>query len=216
MSGNTIGRIFQLHSFGESHAKAIGGVIDGFPAGFEINMDAVKVDIERRRTNQGIFSSTRNEADDVQILSGIFDGTTLGTPIAFLVENNDAKPKDYESIKNIYRPSHADFTWYQKFGIRDHRGGGRSSARETLSRVIAGSMAKQFLQTKGITFIAWVSQIAENVWENDYIPNIDDIEKSLFRCPDADTELLIENSIINARKNGDTLGGIIKCNISVI
>jgi len=214
MAANTIGKIFQLHSFGESHARAIGGIIEGFPSGFELDMELVKTEIERRKTNQGDFSSKRKEQDKLHILSGIFDNKTLGTPIAFYVENNDAISKDYDKIKDIYRPSHADFTWQEKYGIRDYRGGGRSSARETLSRVIAGAMAKQFLMKNGINITAWVSQIGESVWKSESIPNKEIIEKSKFRCPDAETEKQIQNNIDNAIAEGDTLGGIIKCNIS--
>ena len=214
MAANTIGKIFQLHSFGESHANAIGGVVDGFPSGFELDMKQIQVEIGRRKTNQGVHSSKRAEQDKLHILSGIFENKTLGTPIAFYVENNDAISDDYVEIKDIYRPSHADFTWQEKFGIRDYRGGGRSSARETLSRVIAGAMAKQFLIKNGIRITAWVSQIGESVWENETIPDIELIEKSKFRCPDIETEKQIQNDIDNVVAEGNTLGGIIKCNIS--
>jgi len=214
MAGNTIGKIFQLHSFGESHGKAIGGIIEGFPANFEIDFEAVRLDIERRKTNQGIYSSKREEQDILHILSGIFQNRTLGTPIAFHVENDDAISKDYDDIKDIYRPSHADFTWQEKYGIRDYRGGGRSSARETLSRVVAGAMAKQFLMKNGIKITAWVSQIGVNEWENETIPSKESIEKSKYRCPDVDTENKIQKSIENAIEEGDTLGGMIKCNVS--
>jgi len=214
MSGNTIGKIFQLHSFGESHGKAIGGIIDGFPSGFELDMELIKHEIKRRRTNQGDFSSKREEQDILHILSGIFQKRTLGTPIAFYVENNNAVSKDYDDIKDVFRPSHADFTWHEKFGIRDYRGGGRSSARETLSRVVAGAMAKQYLSEKGISITAWVSQIGINEWENEAIPSNESIERSKYRCPDVDTEHKIQNSIEKAIAEGDTLGGMIKCSIS--
>ncbi len=214
MAGNTIGKIFQLHSFGESHGEAIGGIIDGFPSDFELDMELIEKEIERRKTNQGDFSSKRNEQDKLHILSGIIQNKTLGTPIAFYVQNNDTVSKDYDEINDIYRPSHADFTWQEKYGIRDYRGGGRSSARETLSRVVAGAMAKQFLMKNGIDIIAWVSQIADNVWDNTIIPSKESIEKSKYRCPNIETEKLIYKSIKNAIVEGDTLGGTIKCNIS--
>jgi len=214
MSGNTIGKIFQLHSFGESHGKAIGGIIEGFPANLEIDFDAVRLDIMRRKTNQGLYSSKRNESDDLIILSGIFKGKSLGTPIAFYIENTDSRSEDYAEINDVYRPSHADFTWEQKFGIRDYRGGGRSSARETLSRVVAGAIAKQFLLRNGIEITAWVSQIGDNIWENEDVPTKENIEKSEYRCPDFNTEKQIQKSIEKAIAEGDTLGGMIKCSIS--
>jgi chorismate synthase len=214
MESNSFGRIFKLHSFGESHGKAIGGIIEGFPAGFQIDIADIEKELARRKTNQGLFSSQRNESDHLQILSGVFEGKTLGTPIGFIIENKDAKSKDYSAIKDIYRPSHADYTWEQKYGIRDYRGGGRSSARETISRVVAGAIAKQYLATKGIIITAWVQQIGEAKWENDSTPTIDNIEQSALRCPDSKTTLAMQSAIEDAASKGDSLGGIIKCTIN--
>lgn len=214
MNSNTFGNIFKLHSFGESHGKAMGGIIEGFPAGFKLDIPKIQMELSRRKTNQGLFSSKRDEADELQILSGVFEEKTLGTPIGFIIENKDSKSKDYSHIKNIYRPSHADFTWEAKYGIRDYRGGGRSSARETISRVVAGAMAKQFLANKGINITAWVQQIGEEKWENKVIPSYDDIENSQLRCPDINATRAMQSVISDAAKQGDSLGGIIKCSIA--
>ena len=211
MSANTFGRIFQLTSFGESHGKAIGGVIDGFPAGFSVDLEQVQYEVNRRKTNQNIHSSKRDEEDKVEFLSGIFEGKTLGTPIAFMVQNKDAKSKDYDDLKDIYRPSHADYTWENKYGHRDYRGGGRASARETLSRVVAGAFAKQWLTKKGIKFTAWVRQIGEVIAVDSSIPGFGEIENSELRCPDKYAEKEMLKELENARKAQDTLGGIIHC-----
>lgn len=151
---NRIGNLFSLTSFGESHGPAIGGVIDGMPAGIAINMDHLQLEMDRRRPGKGGISSSRNETDEVEILSGVLNGVTLGTPIGFIIRNRDQHSSDYDHLKNVYRPSHADFTYQEKYGIRDHRGGGRASARETAARVVAGALAKQVLATKGITIDA--------------------------------------------------------------
>ena len=213
MSANTFGRIFQLTSFGESHGEAVGGIIDGFPSNFSIDLDAVQREVNRRRSNQSTHSSKRNEEDKVAFLSGLFQGKTLGTPIAFMVKNKDAKSKDYDELKDVYRPSHADYTYDAKYGIRDYRGGGRSSARETLSRVVAGAFAKQWLSEKGIKFTAWVRQIGEVSAMDSIIPSHKQIEASDLRCPDklAETEMIKE--LDNARKAQDSLGGVIHCEI---
>ncbi|RLD63117.1 MAG: chorismate synthase [Bacteroidetes bacterium] len=213
MSANTFGRIFRLTSFGESHGKSIGGIIDGFPSNFHIDMKAIQQEVNRRRTNSGIHSSKREEADQVEFLSGIFKGKTLGTPIAFMVQNKDAKSKDYNELKDIYRPSHGDYTWEAKFGHRDYRGGGRASARETLSRVVAGAFAKQWLAEKGIKFTAWVRQIGEVSAMDSLIPTYEEIEASEIRCPDQYAEAEMLKEIENARKAQDSLGGIVHCEI---
>ena len=159
---NRIGNLFSLTSFGESHGPAVGGVIDGMPAGVEIDMKKVQREMARRRPGQGGVSSSRNEADEVEILSGIMDGVTLGTPIGFIIRNHDQRPEDYEHLKDVYRPSHADYTYQAKYGIRDHRGGGRASARETTARVVAGALAKQVLEKMGITIVAKsITDVAE-------------------------------------------------------
>lgn len=214
MNSNTFGNILKLHSFGESHGKAMGGIIEGFPANFKIDISQIQTELARRKTNQGIFSSKRDEADELIVLSGIFEGKTLGTPIGFIIENKNSKSIEYNNIKDIYRPSHADFTWETKYGIRDYRGGGRSSARETISRVVAGAMAKQFLVSKGVMINAWVQQIGEEIWINKSIPTFEEIEKSELRCPDANASKLMLSAINRAVKDGDSLGGIIKCSIS--
>lgn len=213
MAGNTFGRIFQLHTFGESHGTALGGIVDGFPAGIKLNKQKIQFELQRRKTNQGIYSSARKEEDSLQILSGIFEGKTLGTPIAFMVENKDAQSQDYAAIKDVYRPSHADYTWDAKYGHRDYRGGGRSSARETLSRVVAGAMAKQYLAQKGIEVQAWVSRIGDVEWEGRRVPTMDEVEQSPLRCPDKASELLMQESIQSAADDGDSLGGIVRCSI---
>jgi len=212
MSGNTIGRIFKLTSFGESHGKAIGGVIDGCPSGIELDFEKINIEIKRRRTNSGKFSSERNEKDVVEFMSGIFEGKTTGTPISFLIKNIDAKPQDYSKIKDIYRPSHADFTYKKKYGIRDFRGGGRASARETIARVVAGSIAKQILEKKGISINAFVSQIG-NVKMDDDVNSveIDEIKKSPVRCPDKETSDKMLNYLEKIKEEGDTIGGVISC-----
>lgn len=211
MAGNTFGKVFQLHSFGESHGKAIGGIIDGFPSGFELDIDNIQFELLRRKTNQGIYSSSRKEDDKLQIMSGVFQGKTLGTPIGFVIENKDSRSQDYDKLKDVYRPSHADYSWQEKFGHRDYRGGGRSSARETITRVVAGAMAKQFLSSKGIEIRAWVQQIGDVEWEGSEFPSIDEVENSSLRCPNANAELLMNESIDAAIKDGDSLGGVIQC-----
>jgi chorismate synthase len=213
MSANTFGRIFQLTSYGESHGDSIGGIIDGFPSGFEIDLEGVQEEIYRRKTNTGLHSSKRDEDDLLEILSGIFEGKTLGTPIAFRVKNKDARSKDYDELKDIYRPSHADYTWEMKYGHRDYRGGGRASARETLSRVVAGAFAKQWLAEKGIKFTAWVRQIGEVSAVDSLIPSKENIEASALRCPDKLAEKEMLKELDNARKSQDSLGGVIHCEI---
>jgi len=212
MSGNIIGKVLTLTTFGESHGEAIGGVLDGFPSGFRINLDLVQNDLNRRRPGQSSVVSSRSESDIVEFLSGIHDGITLGTPIAFIVRNIDAKSSDYEHVKNVYRPSHADYTYQQKYGIRDHRGGGRASARETVARVIAGSLAKQLLAANNISISAFVSQIG-SVYLDKFYSELDlsTIENSEVRCPDSTVSANMIAAIKNTAKLGDTLGGKITC-----
>lgn len=212
MAGNTFGKLFQLHTFGESHGKAIGGIIDGCPAGLEIDIPFIQYELSRRKTNQGIWTSPRTEPDEVVFLSGIFENKTLGTPIAFLVENKNQNPADYEHLKNVYRPSHADFTYEKKYGIRDYRGGGRSSARETVARVVGGAIAKLLLNKQNIEIIAFVSQIKHiSVDYNISQINKDTIERNPFRCPQDAKNKEILQLVEYARTNGDTLGGVITC-----
>ena len=210
MAGNTFGTIFKLITFGESHGEAIGGVIDGCPSGIELDIKAVQADLDRRRPGQSAIVTQRKEPDKVEFYSGIFEGKTTGTPIGFAIHNTNQKSKDYSHIKDSYRPSHADFVYDKKYGFRDYRGGGRSSARETACRVVAGAIAKQFLKT--ITFNAFVSQVGEISLKKSY-PDLDLslAETNPVRCPDPDTAKKMEDYIKSIRKQGDTIGGVISC-----
>ncbi len=211
MSGSSFGKLLKLTSFGESHGKAVGGIIDGFPPNFEINFEAIQKDLNRRKPGQSKIVTQRKEDDKVIFLSGIFEEKTTGTPIAFMIENNNSKSKDYDHIKDVYRPSHADFTYEKKYGIRDHRGGGRSSARETVSRVVAGSLAKQFLLQLNIDIYAYVDQIGTLTIPENASINKEDIEKNIVRCAHPQTAILMEELITKTKKNGDTVGGSITC-----
>ena len=207
---NTFGKLFRLTSFGESHGIGIGGIIDGCPAGLELDISLIQNDLARRKPGQSKITTERKESDKVEFLSGIFEGKTQGTPIAFVVWNKDQHSNDYEALKDVFRPSHADFTYFQKYGTRDYRGGGRSSARETISRVVAGAVAKQILAKKGITIQAYVSQVAEIILDKPYIElNISKAEKNIVRCPDAETAEKMLARIEAAAKNRDTVGGVI-------
>lgn len=212
--GNTFGNLFKLTSFGESHGFMIGGIIEGCPAGLEINKDLIQKDLDRRKPGQSKVTSSRREDDKVQLLSGVFEGKSTGTPIGFLIPNINSKSKDYSNIKDIFRPSHADYTYEEKYGLRDYRGGGRSSARETACRVVAGSIAKQFLNNYGIKISAYVSGIG-NVFADE--KNIDlnkDYDSNIVRCPDTDTSIRMINLITELKSKGNTVGGQIKCVIS--
>lgn len=212
MHSNTIGHIIQLTTFGESHGPAMGGVISGFPAGLEVDKTKVQQELAKRKPGQSLLTTQRKEEDEVEFLSGIFEGITLGTPIGFIIRNRDQKSKDYDALKDVFRPSHADYTWQHKFGIRDHRGGGRSSARETVSRVVAGALAKQLLQHWNITVNAYVSAVGTIRCEVPYTEL--DLQKTYdndVRCPHEPTALQMIAIIEEARKQGDTLGGVITC-----
>ncbi len=212
MSGNTFGKILKITSFGESHGKAIGGVIEGFPAGFEINEEFIQNELDRRRPGQSKWVSPRQEADRFEILSGVFEGKSLGTPIGFLIWNKDQHSDDYNHLAKAYRPSHADYTYQKKYGIRDYRGGGRSSARETIARVVAGAFAKILLNKAGIHIRAYVSQLGTVEMKN--IPNWNDLtltERSPVRCPDQKTSDEMLTLIEKKAAEGDTLGGKISC-----
>ena len=205
---NTFGQIFKITSFGESHGKAIGGIIDGCPAGISIDYNIIQKQLDRRKPGQSKITSSRNENDEVEFLSGIFDNKTLGTPIGFVIKNNDAKIKDYDSLKNSFRPSHADFVYEKKYGIRDYRGGGRSSARETSVRVVAGAIAQQILSSLNIKVKAYVSKVKSIKLEKNYSEyNLDNIDNNIIRCPDDKiAEEMI--SLINQTKlKGDSVGG---------
>ena len=210
MAGNSIGTLFKVTTFGESHGEALGGIIDGCPPGLEIDFDAIQNDMNRRKPGQSVIVTQRKEADEVQFLSGIFEGKTTGTPIGFVIPNTNQKSDDYSHIKNNYRPSHADFVYEKKYGIRDYRGGGRSSARETASRVVAGAIAKQILSDVKIN--AYVSSVGKINIDKPYQElDFSKIENFLVRCPDEETAIKMEQYILEIRKQGDTVGGVISC-----
>ena len=213
MAGNSFGNIFKLSTFGESHGKALGGVIDGCPAGVELDFDTINKELNRRRPGQSEIVTQRKEDDSVEFLSGIFEGKTTGTPIGFIIVNKDQKSKDYSHIQNSYRPSHADFVYDKKYGFRDYRGGGRSSARETVVRVVGGSIAKMLL--KDVKINAFVSSVGEITYDyqNSKI-DFDKIEDSIVRCPDEKKSDEMINLIKSIKKKGDTVGGVISCIIS--
>jgi chorismate synthase len=210
MSGNKFGNLFQLTSFGESHGPAIGGVIEGCPSGIVIDIEAIQRDLDRRKPGQSAIVTQRKEADEVQFFSGIFDRKTTGVPIGFAIFNTNQKSRDYDHIKDQYRPSHADKVYDDKYGVRDYRGGGRSSARETASRVVAGAIAKQFLSD--IKFTAYVSAVGEIELDKPYQSfDFNTIEQNPVRCPDPQKAIEMEEYIKQIRKEGDTVGGIISC-----
>ena len=210
MSGNIFGSIFKLTTFGESHGPSIGGVIDGCPSGIEIDIGEIQKDLDRRKPGQSSIVTQRKESDEVTFYSGIFEGKTTGTPIGFAIHNTNQKPKDYSHIKDSYRPSHADYVYDEKFGIRDYRGGGRSSARETASRVVAGAIAKQFLTPVKIN--AYVSGVgALKLKSNPSEVDLSKIEENIVRCPDSKMASKMESLIKKIRKEGNTIGGIITC-----
>jgi chorismate synthase len=212
MAGNSFGNIFRLTSFGESHGVAIGGIIDGCPAGLEINQEFIQAELNRRKPGQSNISSPRKEDDAVEFVSGIFEGKTLGTPIAFMIKNADQKSGDYSKLKDVYRPSHADFVYEKKYGIRDHRGGGRSSARETIARVVAGAIAKLFLMQYGVQINAFVKQIGTVKLIGEHTEfDIKMAEANIVRCPDNNIAQQMIAHIEKLRDEGDTCGGIIQC-----
>ncbi len=207
---NSFGQIFRLTSFGESHGAAIGGVIDGCPAGLKVDVAAIQADLDRRKPGQSHITTSRQESDQVEFLSGIFNGFTTGSPIGFLVRNKDQHSGDYSNIKELYRPSHADFTYDQKYGFRDYRGGGRSSARETIARVVAGSLARQLLAQSGIKIQAFVSRVGAIELNKPYQElDLSLTETNIVRCPDPETASRMIERIELAGRNHDTVGGII-------
>ena len=209
---NSFGNIFRLTTFGESHGPGVGGVIDGFPAGITIDMDFIQQELNRRRPGQSQLTTSRQEADKVEFLSGVFEGKSTGCPIGFIVWNKNQHSNDYENIRNLYRPSHADYTYTQKFGIRDHRGGGRSSARETISRVVGGSLAKLALNQLGIRITAYTQQVGDIKLDKDYKEyNLDLIETNDVRCPDPVKAEEMATLIKEVKAEGDTIGGVISC-----
>lgn len=210
MAGNTFGTLFRVSTFGESHGKAIGGVIDGCPSGINLDVAAIQNELDRRKPGQSAIVTQRKENDEVEFFSGIFEGKSTGTPIGFAIHNTNQKSKDYEHIKDSYRPSHADYVYDQKYGFRDYRGGGRSSARETASRVVAGAIAKQFLE--GIEINAFVSQVGDLQLQKSYLElDLTLTETNPVRCPDPETAAKMEAYIKSIKKDGDTIGGVITC-----
>lgn len=209
---NTFGSIFRLTSFGESHGVAIGGVIDGCPAGIEIDMEFIQNELKRRRPGQSKITTPRKEADEVQFFSGIFEGKTTGTPIGFAIFNNNQHSADYDNMKDLYRPSHADYTYQQKYGVRDHRGGGRSSARETIARCVGGAIAKLALKQLNIEITAYTSQVGNIILDKKYTEyDFSFIEQNEVRCPDPEKAEKMIELIEEIKGKGDTLGGIITC-----
>ena len=210
MAGNSFGTLLKLTTFGESHGEALGGILEGCPAGLEVDLQAVQQDLERRRPGQSAIVTQRKEEDLVQFYSGIFEGKTTGTPIGFLIPNTNQKSRDYTHIKETYRPSHADYVYDQKYGFRDYRGGGRSSARETVSRVVAGAIAKQLLGN--VVINAYVSQVGSLKLHKPYEDlDLSRIESNPVRCPDPEMAAEMEAYIKQVRKEGDTVGGVVSC-----
>jgi len=217
MAGNSFGQLFRITTFGESHGEAIGAIIDGCPAQLDIDMEYIQGELDKRRPGQSKITTQRRESDTVKILSGVFEGKTTGTPIAMLIPNEDQRSKDYSHNVDVFRPSHADYTYQVKYGIRDHRGGGRSSARETAARVAAGAIAKLLLKTQGIEVVAHVSSVgvinAPNVEFNNAQDFINEREKNIVRCADPATAEEMIAYIDGIRKQGDTVGGKVCCYI---
>ncbi len=213
MAGNTFGNLFKVTTFGESHGVAIGGIIDGCPSGVTLDLEAIQEELDRRKPGQSAIVTQRKEPDTVEFFSGIFEGVTTGTPIGFAIKNANQKSKDYSHIKDSYRPSHADYTYDQKYGVRDYRGGGRSSARETASRVVAGAIAKQILPE--ISINAYVSGVGAIQLEKKHTElDFSLTESNIVRCPDTEKAAEMEQYIKQIRKEGDTVGGVVSCAIS--
>ena len=212
MAGNTFGTLFRLTTFGESHGNAIGGVLDGCPAGLTIDENFIVSELQRRKPGQSHITTQRKEEDQAKFLSGIFEGKTTGHPIGFVIENTNQKSGDYGHIKNAYRPSHADFTYQEKYGIRDYRGGGRSSARETACRIVGGAIAKLYLNHFNVSVQAYVSQVGTIKLEKPYTElNLLETESNIIRCPDKEIAEQMISYIESIRKQGDTIGGIVSC-----
>ena len=209
---NTFGHIFRLTTFGESHGEAVGGVVDGMPAGIDIDIDFIQQELNRRRPGQSSITTSRQEADQIELLSGVFEGKSTGCPIGFIVRNTNQHSQDYENMRCLFRPSHADYTYFQKYGIRDHRGGGRSSARITISRCVGGALAKLVLKQLGISVQAYTSQVGNIALERDYkLYDLSQTETNAVRCPDPKKAAQMEALIAEVKSEGDTIGGIITC-----
>ena len=209
---NSFGNVFTLTTFGESHGSAVGGVVDGMPAGIEVDLEFIQHELNRRRPGQSAITTSRQEPDQVELLSGVFEGRTTGCPIGFIVRNQNQHSSDYDELRTLFRPSHADYTYYYKYGMRDHRGGGRSSARITISRVVAGALAKLALKQLGISIEAYTSQVGNIALEHDYRHyDLSLTENNAVRCPDPEKAAEMEQLIQQVKAEGDTIGGIISC-----
>ncbi|MCG8389978.1 MAG: chorismate synthase [Cytophagales bacterium] len=212
--GNSFGRLFKITTFGESHGTAIGVIIDGCPAGLPLDLEYIQSELTRRKPGQSKITTQRKEEDRFEIQSGVFDGVTTGTPISLVIYNKDQKSKDYSHIADKFRPSHADFTYHEKYGVRDYRGGGRSSARETAARVAAGAVAKLFLKTIGIEITAYVSRVGDISAPQYSELDLSQVEQNIVRCPDTGTAEEMIRLIDQVRKDRDTVGGVVTCVIS--
>lgn len=209
---NTFGELFRLTTFGESHGPGVGGVIDGMPPGVEVDLDFIQHELDRRRPGQSALTTARKEGDKVEILSGVFEGKTTGCPIGFLVRNENQHSNDYDNLRNLFRPSHADFTYFKKYGLRDHRGGGRTSARETIARVVGGAFAKLALRRLGISITAYTSQVGRIALPGTYADlDLSLVESNPVRCPDEKVAEEMAKLIAEVKAEGDTIGGIISC-----
>ena len=209
---NTTGTLFRLTTFGESHGAAVGGVVDGMPAGIEIDTEFIQQELNRRRPGQSAITTSRNEADQVELLSGVFEGRSTGCPIGFIVRNQNQHSQDYENMSCLFRPSHADYTYHEKYGIRDHRGGGRTSARITISRCVAGALAKLALRQLGVTIQAYTMQVGNISIGRDYTKyDLALTETNAVRCPDKAAAQQMEDLIREVKADGDTIGGVIQC-----
>ena len=209
---NTFGTLFTLTTFGESHGTAVGGVVDGMPPGVDVDLDFVQSELNRRRPGQSSITTSRNEPDKVELLSGVFEGKSTGAPIGFIVRNTNQHSNDYDNLARLFRPSHADYTYFEKYGIRDHRGGGRSSARITIARCVGGALAKLALRPLGITVQAYTSQVGNIALDHDYRTyNLDTAEENAVRCPDPEKAALMQQLISRVKADGDTIGGVITC-----
>ena len=209
---NTFGTLFRLTTFGESHGQAIGGVVDGMPPGIIIDEEFIQSELDRRRPGQSAITTARNESDRVELLSGVFEGKSTGMPIGFIIRNENQHSHDYANMRDVFRPSHADFTYYNKYGVRDHRGGGRSSARITISRVVGGALAKLVLRQLGVSITAYTSQVGNIALERDYrLYDLTQTESNAVRCPDSEAAARMEELISRVKAEGDTIGGVITC-----
>ena len=209
---NTFGNLFRLTTFGESHGEAIGGVIDGMPPGIDIDVDFIQQELDRRRPGQSAITTSRQEADQVELLSGVFEGKSTGCPIGFIVRNTNQHSQDYDNMRDLFRPSHADYTYQEKYGIRDHRGGGRSSARITISRCVGGALAKMVLHQLGISIQAYTSQVGTIALDRDYQRyDLNLTDTNPVRCPDPEKAAQMEQLILKVKQEGDTIGGVITC-----